>query len=78
MDNRWELAELGFTADTLKPSDRVVVSGSPARTFAAWSAPPTGFCTGITGRREGTGACGIGSAASERPAGRVARISRTT
>lgn len=31
MDNRWELAELGFKADTLKPGDRIVVSGSPAR-----------------------------------------------
>ena len=31
MDNRFELAEIGVTADTLKPGDRVVVSGSPAR-----------------------------------------------
>jgi hypothetical protein len=31
MDNRGELAELGFRNDTLKPGDRVVVLGSPAR-----------------------------------------------
>jgi hypothetical protein len=32
MDNRFELAEIGVTADTFKPGDRVVVSGSPGRT----------------------------------------------
>src|SRR5262245_14813898 len=32
MDNRWELAAIGVTARTFKPGDRVVVSGSPART----------------------------------------------
>jgi hypothetical protein len=32
MDNLNELAEIGVTADTLKPGDRVVVSGSLART----------------------------------------------
>ena len=31
MDNRWELVEIGFTATTLRPGDRVVVSGSLAR-----------------------------------------------
>ena len=31
LDNRWELVEIGFTEATLKPGDRVVVSGSPAR-----------------------------------------------
>jgi hypothetical protein len=32
MDNRWELAAAGMTADTLRPGDRVVVAGSMART----------------------------------------------
>lgn len=31
MDNRWELAELGFRADTLEPGDRLIVAGSAAR-----------------------------------------------
>jgi uncharacterized protein DUF6152 len=31
MDNRWELAELGFQTETLKPGDRLVVLGSLAR-----------------------------------------------
>ena len=31
MDNRWELVEIGFTATTLKPGDKVVASGSLAR-----------------------------------------------
>ncbi|HEY5618302.1 MAG TPA: DUF6152 family protein [Vicinamibacterales bacterium] len=31
LDNRWELVEIGFTETTLKPGDRVVVTGSPAR-----------------------------------------------
>ena len=31
MDNRWELAEIGVTSQTLKQGDRVVVTGSPAR-----------------------------------------------
>ncbi|MGH9254135.1 MAG: DUF6152 family protein [Vicinamibacterales bacterium] len=31
LDNRWELAEVGITETTLKPGDRVIVSGSPAR-----------------------------------------------
>jgi hypothetical protein len=31
MDNRFELADIGMTAETLKPGDRVVVSGSPGR-----------------------------------------------
>jgi hypothetical protein len=30
MDNRFELAQIGFTETTLRPGDRVVVSGSPA------------------------------------------------
>jgi hypothetical protein len=34
MDNRYELSDVGMTADTLKPGDRVVVSGSPARSQA--------------------------------------------
>jgi Family of unknown function (DUF6152) len=32
MDNRFELAEIGITAETFKPGDRVVMSGSPGRT----------------------------------------------
>jgi hypothetical protein len=31
MDNRWELAELGFAEDTLEPGDRIVVTGSLGR-----------------------------------------------
>jgi hypothetical protein len=31
LDNRWELAEIGFTETTLRPGDRIVVTGSPAR-----------------------------------------------
>ena len=31
MDNRSELSQVGMNADTLKPGDRVVVTGSPAR-----------------------------------------------
>ena len=31
LDNRIELVQIGFTVDTLKPGDRVVVVGSPAR-----------------------------------------------
>jgi len=31
MDNRHELVAIGFTVETLKPGDRVVVTGSPAR-----------------------------------------------
>jgi hypothetical protein len=31
MDNLLELAELGFETETLKPGDRLVVLGSPAR-----------------------------------------------
>ena len=31
MDNRRELAEIGFTETTFRPGDRVVVHGSPAR-----------------------------------------------
>jgi hypothetical protein len=31
MDNRYELAEIGVTATTFKPGDRVVVTGSLAR-----------------------------------------------
>lgn len=31
MDNRWELAELGFTETTLKPGDRIEVTGDPSR-----------------------------------------------
>lgn len=31
MDNRVELADIGMTADTFKPGDRVIVSGSPGR-----------------------------------------------
>lgn len=31
LDNRWELADVGFTESTLKPGDRVVVTGSLAR-----------------------------------------------
>ena len=30
MDNRWELAEVGMTKESLKPGDRIVVSGNPA------------------------------------------------
>jgi hypothetical protein len=31
MDNRFELAAIGFTSDTIRRGDRIVVSGSPAR-----------------------------------------------
>lgn len=31
MDNRWELAELGFTDETLQPGDEITVTGSLAR-----------------------------------------------
>ena len=31
MDNRRELVEIGFTRQTLRPGDAVVVAGSPAR-----------------------------------------------
>ena len=31
MDNRGELSQIGMTETTLKPGDRVVVHGSPAR-----------------------------------------------
>ena len=31
MDNRSELAQIGVTGETLKPGDRIVVTGSPAR-----------------------------------------------
>jgi hypothetical protein len=31
MDNRFELVDIGVTADTFKPGDRVLVSGSRAR-----------------------------------------------
>jgi hypothetical protein len=31
MDNRSELADVGVTSETLKPGDRIVVTGSPAR-----------------------------------------------
>ena len=32
MDNRFELADIGITAQTFKPGDRVIASGSPGRT----------------------------------------------
>lgn len=32
MDNRFELADIGMTNATLRPGDRVVVTGSPGRT----------------------------------------------
>ena len=31
LDNRRELTEIGFSADTLRPGDRIVAAGSPAR-----------------------------------------------
>ena len=31
MDNRWELAAVGFTENTLKPGDRIEVTGDPSR-----------------------------------------------
>lgn len=31
LDNRWELEAIGITAETLKPGDRVVLSGSSGR-----------------------------------------------
>jgi hypothetical protein len=34
MDNRGELADIGFTAGTLKPGDRIVATGSVSRTQA--------------------------------------------
>ena len=33
MDNRWELVEAGFTNETLRPGDRVVVTGIQARLY---------------------------------------------
>ena len=35
LDNRWELTDVGVTAATLKPGDRVVVIGSPGRDKSA-------------------------------------------
>jgi hypothetical protein len=32
MDNRFELAQIGFNRDTVRPGDQVLVAGSPART----------------------------------------------
>jgi len=32
MDNRWELSQIGMTANTFMPGDRVIASGSLART----------------------------------------------
>ena len=32
LDNRWELVAIGMTEETLKPGDRLVVSGSTGRT----------------------------------------------
>ena len=32
MDNRSELVEIGVTSQTLRPGDRVIVTGSPGRT----------------------------------------------
>jgi hypothetical protein len=32
MDNRFELAQIGFSRDTVRPGDQVLVAGSPART----------------------------------------------
>ena len=32
MDNLSELAQIGMTSETLKPGDRIVVTGNPART----------------------------------------------
>lgn len=32
VDNRWELAAIGVTAETWKPGDRIVVTGFPGRT----------------------------------------------
>jgi len=32
MDNRFELAAIGVTADTFRAGDRIIVSGSPGRT----------------------------------------------
>ena len=31
LDNRRELSDIGFSADTLRPGDRIVAAGSPAR-----------------------------------------------
>jgi hypothetical protein len=31
MDNRFELAGIGMTSETLRPGDRVVVTGSPGK-----------------------------------------------
>jgi hypothetical protein len=31
MDNRRELVEIGFSSTTLRPGDRVIVTGSPGR-----------------------------------------------
>lgn len=34
MDDRGEMSEIGMTAETLRPGDRLVVSGNPARRLA--------------------------------------------
>lgn len=34
MDNRFELADIGMTAETLRPGDRVVISGNAGRAQA--------------------------------------------
>lgn len=34
MDNRFELADIGVTAETFRPGDQVFVTGSPGRTAA--------------------------------------------
>ena len=50
MDNRRELTQIGMTGETLKPGDRVTVTGSPGRSqsqtlyIRRLDRPSDGFC----------------------------------
>ena len=45
MDNRFELAGIGITADTFEPGDRVIATGSASRTCAGSTGRPTASAT---------------------------------
>jgi hypothetical protein len=68
MDNRHELVEIGFDNVTLKPGDRIVVTGSPARTqrqslyIRRLERPADGFSYQQIGQRPS-----IGSTTSQPP-----------